>query len=242
MQKQEIVFSIISTILGSSVLNGIVTHILYNNKLKKELKYKGNNMIAQDIANSLQAFRNLVSRLGTIEIFQIENELEEHGSQVNLFNDECIYPAIFNSWNSYNEFMDQIHTCRKEHEKNYSCRIALNLVFIDRYIKQLSLFMSEHGTEADLPIWGTIFIFDLQKWQTHVDKLLIKEINKYNYKLESHRTPKWNRLRKKEVEKRYNQTFLHYFLTGQCHWWDKKRMQFAKLAINQIFNNDTSDE
>ena len=56
MQKQEIIFSIISTILGSSVLNGIVTHILYNNKLKKELKYKGNDMIAQDIANSLQAF------------------------------------------------------------------------------------------------------------------------------------------------------------------------------------------
>lgn len=56
MDKEKLLLSILSTILGSSVLNGVITHILYNNKLKKELKNKGNDMIAQDIANSLQFF------------------------------------------------------------------------------------------------------------------------------------------------------------------------------------------
>ena len=40
MSKEEIIISIISTILGSSVLNGIITHLLYKNKLKKERRSK----------------------------------------------------------------------------------------------------------------------------------------------------------------------------------------------------------
>ena len=94
MDKEKLLLSILSTILGSSVLNGVITHILYNNKLKKELKNKGNDMIAQDIANSLQFFRNLELELTTQEIYNTENELNERGSDINLFGGECIYPAI----------------------------------------------------------------------------------------------------------------------------------------------------
>ena len=38
MAEEEMIIAVISTILGSSVLNGIVTHILYRSKLKRELK------------------------------------------------------------------------------------------------------------------------------------------------------------------------------------------------------------
>lgn len=71
--------------------------------------------------------------------------------------------------------------------------------------------MSEHGTEADLPIWGTIFIFDLQKWQTHVDKLLIKEINKYNYKLESIELPNGIDYERKKLKKDITKRFYIIF-------------------------------
>lgn len=231
MEKGELLLSILSTILGSSVLNGIITHILYNTKLKKELKNKGNDMIAQDIANSLKFFRNLELELTTQEIYNIEDELNERGSHVNFFEGECIYPAIFNDWASYNSFMEKIHTCREQHEKNFSCKIALNLVFIDRYTQQLSLFMKENGNEATLPFWGTIFIFDLQRWQKKIDKLLVNEINKYSYKLESHCSNKWKRLRRKELIKQYESTILHFLLTDICPLRYKKKMTALKTLL-----------
>ncbi len=102
-----------------------------------------------------KSFRDLELMLTVQEIYDIETELETRGSNVNLFGGECIYPAIFNDWDSFNQFIEQIHTCQCEHEKNLSCKLALNLVFIDRYINQLSLFMSENDNELSLPFWGT---------------------------------------------------------------------------------------
>lgn len=232
MDKEKIILSILSTILGSSVLNGIITHILYNNKLKKELKNKGNDMIAQDITNSLKFFRNLELELTIQEIYNIEDILNEHDSNVNLFEDQLIYPAIFNDWASYNSFLEKIHICRKLHEKNFSCKIASNLLFIYKYLNQLSLFMSKNGDESTLPFWGIIFMADLQIWQKKIDKLLVKEINKYSYRLESHTSNKWKRMRKKEFVKQYESTYLHFFLTDSYPLRHKKRMLKLKQLID----------
>ena len=242
MTEEEMIISVISTILGSSVLNGIITHILYNSKLKRELKNKGNDMIAQEIARSLQFVRNMELELTKQEIYDIENKLTDLGSQLNLFDGECIYPEIFNDWESYNQFMDTIHECRIEHEKNLSVRVALNLVFIDRYIRQLSLFMSKNGGEEMLPFWGTLFIFDLQKWQCKMDKLLVKEINKYTYNLESHATKKWRRIRKRELIKQYENTMLYYLLNGKCRKKDKRKMEFLKNSLDEILSNKDNNE
>lgn len=242
MTKEEIIMTVICAILGSSVLNGILTHILYNNKLKKELKNKGNDMLAQEITNSLQFVRNMELELTTQEIYDIENELDKKGSMLNMFEGECIYLSIFNNWESYNQFTDLVNECRVKHEKNLSVKVALNLVFIDRYTKQLNLFMAEHGGESMLPFWGTIFIFDLQRWQKRIDKMLVKEINKYTYKLESHQTSKWNILRKKELIKQYQSTILYYLLNGKCRRRDKKKMELLTNILNDVFSEETANE
>lgn len=39
-----------------------------------------------------------------------------------------------------------------------------------------------------------------------MDRLLVKEINRYRYKLESHETIKWRILRKWELERQYKRT------------------------------------
>lgn len=244
MSKEEIIISIISTILGSSVLNGIITHLLYKNKLKKELKNKGNDKIANEISESLRFFRDLELQLTVQEIYDFENELTEKGSDVDLFNGECIYPAIFNDWDSYNNFRDQIHICRERHEKNFSCKLALNLVFIDRYLMQLGLFMSENGNEPSLPFWGTLFIADLQKWQRRIDKLLVKEINKYSYKLESHASKKWKILRKFELTYQYKNTILSFLLTGTCPIFKRRKMKLLSELLLAMAEeaNENSDE
>jgi len=234
MEKNEIFLAVLSTILGSTVLNGILTHFLYKNKLKKELQSKGHEMIANEIGKSLNFVRNMELKLTFQEIYNISEEIDNRGSQVSLFGGECIYLEIFNNLESFNEFINLVQQCRVEHEKNLSVQIALNLVFIDKYIRQLFLFMSELGPEEMLPVWGTIFIFDLQKWQKKMDKLLIKEINKYGYKLESHETKKWNRLRKRELVKQYEETILFYLLKGKCRKKDRKKMEYISNMIQQI--------
>lgn len=242
MTEEEMIISVISIILGSSVLNGIITHILYSSKLKRELKNKGNDMIAQKIVKSLQFVRNMELELTKQEIYDIENELTDQGSKLNLFGGECIYPEIFNNWQSYNKFMDTIHECRSKHEQNLSVKVAINLVFIERYISQLSLFMSENGGEESLPFWGTLFIFDLQKWQSKMDKLLVKEINRYTYNLESHATKKWRQIRKKELIKQYESTILYYLLNGKCRKKDKRKMEFLKNSLEEILSNKDNNE
>ena len=240
MGKDEVIRLLIGAVFSSSVLNGIISHILYSARLKKELKHKGNDLHAKEIEKSLQNFRNLELGIKTQEIFNIDEELADQGSGIDLYSPTCIYPAILNDWDSFNSFKEMVRECRKNDEKNLSCKLALNLVFIDRYIHQLGLFMAE--SDVDLPMWGTIFVFDLQAWQKRVDKMLVKEINKYTYELESHETKKWTRLRKKEIDRQFKSTILNYLLNGTYNIRDRERLETAKALIQdyldrQIENN-----
>lgn len=127
-----------------------------------------------------------------------------------------------------------IQECRSKYEKNLSVKTALNLVFIDRYIQQLSLFMSEHGGEDLMQFWGTIFIVDLQKWQKRIDKILIKEINQYTYKLESHGTKKWKIMRRKELICQYENTILYYLVNNKCKRRNRKKMEYLKEILHEM--------
>ena len=228
MSKTEIFMAIFIAVISSSALNGIVTHLLYNNKLKKELKYKGNDLIAKEIENSLQSFREIELKLKVHEIYNAENRIKN--KEVDFFNGECFYPEILNNWESLYNFMNSIRDCRLHHEKNLSCKIALNLVFIDRYLSQLCLFLK--GFEEDvLPLWGTIVITDLSEWQAKIDKLIVKEINKYTYKLESHETKKWKKIRKKEIEKQYSKTILNSIITGKINPKHRNRTSIIKKLL-----------
>lgn len=223
-------FKFISLFLGSCVINTILSHILYSRKLRKELKNKGNDMISENIQMSLQYARDMELEIKTQEIYEIDNLLSEKGSNLNIIEGEKIYPAILNDFKSLNNFYNQIQICRKEYEKNLPCNIALNIVFIDRYMCKLMLFLSEYGGEKYIKFWGTIFIYDLQNWQRKIDKMIIKEINKHNYKLESHETHKWKKLRKRILVRQYNNTILNKLITCQSNCKNKEISKLKKIA------------
>lgn len=245
MDRKEIIITIVAAVISSGIFNIIITSILYKSNLKKELKFKGNNLQASEIEASLQAFRELELKIKTQELYNAEEELRNRGAGVNFFGGEAIYPAIFNDWDSINEYHELISECRKKYEKNLSCKLALNLVFIDRYIWQACLFMAENG--ADLPFWGTILIADLRNWQAKVDKMIVSKINKYTYRLESHETKKWLRLRKKELDQQYESTVLHYLITGRCNRKDSAKMKLVDgilhtMATEPALNNAEMQE
>ena len=234
------IISLIAAIISSGLINSFLSHILYSSKLKKELKLKGPGTLAREIENSLIAFRDLELGITPIEIFQIEDVLSEKGSLVNFFGGECIYPEIFNDWESFDAYREKVRECRTKHEKNLNCRLALNLVFIDRYLMQLSSFMA--GNEERLPMWGTIFIFDLQQWQRRVDVLTVREINSCKYKLESHETRKWEKLRKIEVEQQYQNTILSFLLTGETNRKDREFLEDFKSRLITVLTEDNESD
>lgn len=232
MSREEIM-TIIVALIGSGIINATISHILYSRKLKKELKNNGNNMVAKEIEKSLLAIRDLELKTKEIEYYKIVNGNDKISSDVNVFEHEPIYPSIYNSIDSVKKFYECIQTCREDYEKNVPIKIALNLVFIDRYITQSILFIKSNMKILSMPEWGGILIFDIQKWQKRFDRMLIKEINKHNYKLRSHATRKWNRTRKKEVEKQYDETILKFLITGET---SKKNIKKLK-KIQEFISN-----
>ena len=51
MSRTEIIVSIIIAVLGSAGLNGLITHMLYNSKLKKEQKMRAKDIIWEKIVS-----------------------------------------------------------------------------------------------------------------------------------------------------------------------------------------------
>lgn len=243
MDNSSITITMITTIVGSEVFSTIISHILYNKKLNKELKSKGVSMIADEIQKGLMTFRDIELYTLTQEFYNIEYELELHSDDINMFEPKPIYPEFFNNWKSYNLFWEKIRKCRKEHEKLFSCKIALYLVYIDRYLTQLSIYMSKfteiNGLEDKdvLPVFGTIFIFDIQDWQRKLDVLLVKELNKCTNKLESHETKKWRKIRKKVLEKQWEDSLFYAVKEEDYHKHNREKINMITETIYNEFDN-----
>ena len=59
--------------------------------------------------------------------------------------------------------------------------------------------------------------------------LVTDELNNHSFKLETHYGKKWQRIRKKEVEARYNDSILSYCLTGRCSKKIRKNIDFHDI-------------
>lgn len=237
MLTQEMIVPIVTAIIGSGLINCILTHVLYSNRLKKEIKVKNNSMIAERVLESLQNFRDMELMLTTMEIYDVEAEYTNNGAKVDLINANCaVYPAVFNDKESIFQFVEKIGECRREYEKYLSCKLALNLVFIERYMMKAVLFANDYTHKNLLPTIGAFLICDLQKWQKRIDKLLVKELNRVRFKLEIHNDLKWKLLRKWELERQWKQTLLYYLIEGKCTRIKRKQMEFGKQMFVKVIS------
>lgn len=238
MENQELIDKIIELIVTSAVtgvlsgvfLNGIATHMLYSIKLKKEQKVKFANSVGEKIANALIEVKKLVNYSETIEIFNAEAEMKK--DDFDAFSGNVIYPAFMNEPQSLIDFKNMIVACRTDCEKYLDCGTALNLVFIERYIEQLMIYLSNFNDKRLMPALGTIFIADIQRWQRRCDKRVIKRINNQKYKLEYQNGYKWKIMRKWFVQKNWEKTILYALLNDKCKKKQKNHFEFIKQEID----------
>lgn len=91
-------------------------------------------------------------------------------------------------------FHNEINSCRRKYEKTLDCKTAINLLFIDRYIKQLMIYLSGFQDKRIMPALGMIIIFDIQSWQKRCNRGLVYRINNQKYKLEYQDGYKWKNI------------------------------------------------
>lgn len=209
MDTKTMIITVICSVISSGLLNAILSHLLYNNKLTKDLKYKGNDRISHKIQDSLDFVREVELKLKEIEIFDVSNVLKKKEEKIDFFNGETIYLSIFNTEKTFYDYMDLIKECRDNYEKYLSRKISLNLSYMEKYLLKVITFIKCYGGKKSLQFWGTVFIFDFQKWQQKMEKMLIKEINKHDFKLYNISQKKYNKLFNSEITKQYKKTILY---------------------------------
>lgn len=233
----DVILKITIAIIGA-VLGVIVTHIFYKSKLRKEQKVRFDGMIGERVANALLKIRDVEQIALLIDLYELNDIIDKHNDKFDFLNEGTKYLSIFNNWNSYNEFMNQIVDVRRNFEKDVDCETSLYLLFIERYLMQLGMYMKGFNDECLLPTLGTIFSYDIQKWQREFDKILIKKINSHACKLEPHYGKKWNKKREKIVERNWNNTILQALINGtSTNKKIIKALPVIKDCIEEIHTN-----
>lgn len=197
----------IQILLMSGISSALVTHLFYRFKLKSEQRIRFQNLIGDRIQSSLIELRKLTAEASVIERYDIifPEEFDETYTDV---LEGTIYPAVMHDHESLWKFIDKVDTSWKKYGDTLDCETALHLWYASRYFHQLIIYITENNYQEYLPELGTVFIFDIQKWQLSFDKVLIKRINKPINKLEFHQGIKWKIKRRKFIRRFWNRSFL----------------------------------
>lgn len=240
MTKEQIIISIISAVLGSSVLNGIITHILYNKKLRKEQKVRVQNMVWDKIIEALEQVRTIELKIRVQENYNFQNNLET-GTYVDMFEGFGIYPAVMNDSASFIEFYGLVNDARGKWAKYLDPKVAAYLYYMERYCIELMQYLHKSKLSEDFPRAGTVFIFDLQKWQRNYEKLLVKRINKPKHKVYIEDGRAWKRAKKKVIKKFWNTSFLNALINNidNPHIDVLKAMLFGTENIEKVLEKST---
>ena len=223
--RTQLIFSVISLMLGSSVINGIVTHILYSRKLKKDQIARTQGMLWNKIIEALECVRNIELEAKTIEIYKIEQLLESNG-YIDIFGGEATYPAIMENHETFYQFFDKINDSRKEWGKYLDPCVVSYLYYMQMYSTQLMDYLKKNNV-TNYPLAGAAFIFDISEWQEAFEKLLVKRINKQKHKLYVEDGIRW-KISKKIIKRKLWKKSILYGLEKNTNDF---RVEIAKAII-----------
>ena len=234
MTKEQIIISIISAVLSSSVLNGIITHILYNKKLRKEQKVRVQNMVWDKIIEALEQVRTIELEIRVQEKYNFQNDLQI-GIHVDMFDGFKIYPAVMNDSSSFVKFYESINDARVKWAKYLDPKVAAYLYYMERYCLELVQYLQKCKLLKEFPRAGTVFVFDLQKWQRDYEKLLVKRINKPKHRVYTEDGRAWGRAKKKVIRKFWNRSVLNALI----HDIDSPHIDVSRMIL---FGTDNAEE
>lgn len=205
--RTQLIISVITAVLGSSVINGVVTHMLYNRKLKKDQAMRGQGMIWDKIAEALEKARDIELKSCIHEIYQLEDRVKGT-DYLKFFGTETYYLAIMNDPYTFHSFLTEVNDLRNNYGKYLDPSVDAYLYYMQNYTFQLMDYLNKNNI-TDYRYAGTLFIFDILKWQQSFEKLLVKRINNPKRKVYIEHNAKWKRITKKLDKKLWRKSYLY---------------------------------
>lgn len=213
MNKTEIIMALIVAVLGSAGLNGIITHILYNSKLKKEQKVKARNTIWNRTVDALEEIRKIELGVKAQEIYEFE-EVTQRNGYTDFFKDTLHYPAIMNDADSFFTFFLRINNARATLTPYIDLQTAAHLYYMQDYAMRLMEYLKKNNLTKNYPLAGCFFFQDLLFWQKSLDSIIVKRLNKSNYKLYSEHGFRWEFWKKQVERKLWKKTILYKLVSN----------------------------
>ena len=207
MSRTEIIVSIIIAVLGSAGLNGLITHMLYNSKLKKEQKMRAKDIIWEKIVSAFEEIRQLEQKAKEQEIFDFESIFKKEG-YTDFFKDVGHYPAIMDSFDTFFGFFKEVNDARGKLALYIDPEVGAYLYYMHSYSMKLMEYMKKNNLVENYPLAGCFFFQDILNWQTHFDDVIVKRLNRSSYKLYSEHGEKWEKAKKKVEDKLWNESVL----------------------------------
>lgn len=208
MNREEIICSIIVTVLGSASLNGVVTHFLYESKLKKEQKMKAKDVIWGKIDSALEEVRTVELKASAREIYNLEDSLNESG-YTDFQNDIAYYPAIMEEPQTLLDYFEELNETRRKWSKYLDPDICAYLYIMQNYCMQLMEYTKKNNLLDKYHEIGCIFFIDILNWQKNYEKLIVKRLNRSKYKIYTENGKKWERAKKKLDKKLWKKSILY---------------------------------
>lgn len=180
--------------LSSGAGAALVGFALSSWNLRKQNKAGGEMVISKQITEALLEIQSFERQLRILELASSE-KIE------NIFNDESKYiPAIFLTKENLFKFQNELSSVLRKQEQFLDIETVAYLNAMEKYLGKLMI--SFPGiTESDLQELGYLLFDDIKRWQSELDQHLIKQINKFSYKLTSLYGKKWDRARNNAIEK-----------------------------------------
>lgn len=180
--------------LSSGAGAALVGFALSSWNLRKQNKAGGEMVISKQITEALLKVQSFERQIRTLELMS-------HEKIENSFNGEAMYiPAIFfnneNLFKFQNELMDIL-------SNDAQFLDMMTIAYLNAMEKYLGMLMVSFPGQSELEFQqlGYVLTEDVKAWQVDLDRHLIKQINKFPYKLTSLSGKKWDRIRIKAIQK-----------------------------------------
>lgn len=213
MNRTEIIVSIIIAVIGSAGLNGVITHILYNSKLKKEQKMKAKDAIWSKIVEALEEVRVLEQKARIQEIFDFESIFQSY-EYTDFTSGANRYPAIMGDSSDFFDFFREINGIREKWSRYLDPEIGALLFYMQIYCQRLMEYTSKNKLTDSYPMVGCFVFGDFLTWQVYLDNLIVKRLNKSSYKLYSENGVKWEKMKAKAFNKLWKATVLYKLINN----------------------------
>ena len=176
----------------TAVVTSLLTHIFDSKKLRKQQDIAFQESLGKVIIRAYIKTREIVLQLETVEALsesiQFSRKNQEKSAELPY------HAAIMEDIQTLSEYGTKVSDARKEFDAYLSNKAAAFLLILEHYLVELASFIGNHELQDKTKHIGRLVYPDLHKIEKDFDIVIVNEINRPRYYLESKCTTQYEYL------------------------------------------------